>query len=79
MTVYVPAWSKNTESDAVGTAAPLEPPEEADQFVVDDVFQVPVPPTQYLFAINYSCRIEVSMADSIDSVGAAWMIANQFV
>jgi len=43
-----------TSSAAVGTDAPLEPPEVADQFVVDDVFQVPLPPTQYLEAISYS-------------------------
>ena len=51
VTVYVLAWSKNTESAAVGTDAPLAPPEDADQLVVDEVFHVPVPPTQYLFAI----------------------------
>jgi hypothetical protein len=43
--------SKKTESAAVGTDAPLAPPEDADQTVVLDVFQVPEPPTQYLFAI----------------------------
>jgi hypothetical protein len=48
VTVYVPAWSKNTESAAVGTDAPLGPPDEVDQFVVDEVFHVPAPPTQYL-------------------------------
>ena len=46
--------SKNTESAAVGTDAPLDPPEEADQTVVLDVFQVPAPPTQYLFATAYT-------------------------
>jgi len=45
-TPYVPAWSKNTESAAVGTDAPLAPPDDADQFAVDTVFHVPVPPTQ---------------------------------
>ena len=53
VTVYVDAWSKNTESAAVGALAPLEPPELALQLVVV-VVQVPVPPTQYLFAIVYS-------------------------
>lgn len=47
--------SKNTLSDAVGTDAPDAPPEDADQFVVEDVFHVPAPPTQYLFATVYSC------------------------
>jgi hypothetical protein len=45
------ALSIITASAAVGTEAPLEPPEAVDQLVVDDVFQVPVPPTQYLLAI----------------------------
>jgi hypothetical protein len=45
VTVYVPAWSKNTESAAVGAVAPLLPPDDADQWVVV-VFQVPAPPTQ---------------------------------
>jgi hypothetical protein len=49
--VYVAAWSKKTLSATVGTEAPPPPPEVADQLVVDDVFQVPVPPTQYLLAI----------------------------
>ena len=38
--------SKVTVSAVVGTDAPLAPPEEADQFVVEDVFHVPAPPTQ---------------------------------
>ena len=46
VTVYVAAWSKNTESAAVGTDAPPAPPEMVDQLVVDVVFHVPVPPTQ---------------------------------
>jgi len=44
--------SKNTLSTRVGTVAPLAPPDEADQLVVLVPFQVPVPPTQYLFAIT---------------------------
>jgi hypothetical protein len=40
-----------TLSAAVGTDAPAAPPDVADQFVVDEVFQVPVPPRQYLSAI----------------------------
>jgi hypothetical protein len=52
VTVYVPAWSKKTESADVGAEAPAEPPDDADQCVVV-VSHVPVPPTQYLFAINY--------------------------
>jgi hypothetical protein len=51
VTVYVPAWSKNTSSADVGTLAPPAPPLVALQLVVLDVFQVPVPPTQYLSAI----------------------------
>jgi hypothetical protein len=43
---------KNTSSAAVGTLAPLAPPEVADQTVVLVVFHVPVPPTQYLSAIR---------------------------
>jgi hypothetical protein len=39
-------WSKITLSEVVGTEAPLDPPEEVDQFVVLVVFQVPEPPTQ---------------------------------
>lgn len=42
----------------VGTDAPLAPPEDADQFVVLLVFQVPVPPTQYLFAIYVTVQTE---------------------
>jgi hypothetical protein len=43
--------SKNTLSAAVGTEAPLTPPEEADHLVVLDELQEPVPPTQYLSAM----------------------------
>lgn len=42
---------KITSSAAVGADAPPAPPEVADQFVVIPVFQVPLPPTQYLVAI----------------------------
>jgi hypothetical protein len=52
VTVYVAAWSNMATSAAVGTEAPDAPPLVADQFVVDDAFHVPVPPTQYLFAIT---------------------------
>ena len=38
--------SKNTLSAAVGTEAPLAPPDDADQFAVLVPSQVPVPPTQ---------------------------------
>ena len=48
VTVYVPTWSKNTSSNAVGTDAPLAPPDEVAQLVVLDVVQLPAPPTQYL-------------------------------
>jgi hypothetical protein len=44
--------SKNTLSAAVGTDAPLAPPDVADQLVVVVLSQVPVPPTQYLLAIT---------------------------
>ena len=50
VTVYVPAWSKKTLSAAVGADAPDDPPDDADQLVVV-VVQVPVPPTQYRFAM----------------------------
>jgi hypothetical protein len=40
-----------TASAAVGTDAPPGPPDVVDQLVVDEVFQVPVPPRQYLSAI----------------------------
>jgi hypothetical protein len=53
VTVYVAAWSKKTESVAVGADAPEAPPDVADQLVVV-VVHVPVPPTQYLSAIYYS-------------------------
>ena len=53
VTVYVLAWSKKTLSDTVGTLAPLAPPLVALQLVVLVVFQVPVPPTQYLSAMVY--------------------------
>ena len=42
---------KITSSAAVGADAPPPPPEVADQFVVVTVFQLPLPPTQYLVAI----------------------------
>lgn len=38
--------SKNTSSALVGADAPLAPPELDDQLVVDELFQLPVPPTQ---------------------------------
>lgn len=41
----------NTASEVVGTEAPPVPPEEVDQLVVETEVQLPVPPTQYLFAI----------------------------
>lgn len=54
VTVPVPeAALKKTSSVAVGTEAPEEPPEVADQLVVEEVFHVPVPPTQYLSAIRW--------------------------
>jgi hypothetical protein len=37
---------KKTLSAAVGTEAPLPPPDDADQLVVLVLFHVPVPPTQ---------------------------------
>jgi hypothetical protein len=40
--------SKNVESPAAGTNAPLEPPEVNAQLVVLAVVHEPVPPTQYL-------------------------------
>lgn len=40
------AESKITLSTDVGADAPLAPPDVADQFMVLEVFQVPVPPTQ---------------------------------
>ena len=43
--------SKNTSSTVVGALDPEAPPEVAAQFVVLVLFQVPLPPTQYLFAI----------------------------
>ena len=41
--------SKKTSSTDVGTDAPPAPPDDADQLVVV-ASQLPVPPTQYLFA-----------------------------
>ena len=46
VTVYVAAWSKNTESTGPGGGAPVAPPDENDQLVVEVVFHVPAPPTQ---------------------------------
>jgi hypothetical protein len=46
--------SKNTLSTDVGALAPPAPPEVSDQLVVLVVFQVPVPPRQYLSAIILS-------------------------
>lgn len=43
---------KITSSEAVGTLAPPEPPELADQCDVSEPSQVPVPLTQYLVAIS---------------------------
>jgi hypothetical protein len=53
VTVKVPPelLSKITLSAAVGTAATVLPPLVVRQFVVRVVFQVPVPPTQYLSAM----------------------------
>jgi hypothetical protein len=44
---------KKTSSAVVGTDAPPAPPDVADQLVVEEAFHVPVPPTQYLFAMLY--------------------------
>jgi hypothetical protein len=41
-----------TSSVAIGTDAPLAPPDVADHLAVED--QLPVPPTQYRVAIVYS-------------------------
>jgi hypothetical protein len=53
--VIVPAPQlalKMAASAAPGADAPDAPPEVADQLAVDVVFHVPVPPTQYLLAID---------------------------
>ena len=55
VTVYAVAFervSKVTVSEEVGTEAPPAPPEVADQFVVVEASQFPVPPTQNLLAIG---------------------------
>jgi hypothetical protein len=53
--VALEAELKNTLSADVGADAPPtlagEPPDVADQFVVDVASHVPAPPTQYLSAI----------------------------
>jgi hypothetical protein len=51
VTVYVVPKVKNTESPATGTDAPPLPPAVVDQLVVLILFQVPLPPLQYRFAI----------------------------
>jgi hypothetical protein len=54
VTTYVladDAELKITSSAEVGAEAPPAPPDVADQFVVVRLFQVPLPPTQYLVAI----------------------------
>ena len=50
--------SKITLSAAVGTDAPLAPPEDADQFAVFVELQEPVPPTQYLLRYH---RVAISI------------------
>ena len=67
--------SKNTSSTMVGTLAPLAPPVVALQLVVDDVFQVPAPPTQYLLAITGpEFRFEVQkLPASWTSVVVSWL------
>lgn len=49
--VPVDAESKNTSSADVGTLAPPAPPEVVAHLVPASLFQLAVPPTQYLFAI----------------------------
>jgi hypothetical protein len=44
--------SKKTSSTDVGADAPPAPPDVADQLVVLEFDQFPVPPTQNLFAIT---------------------------
>lgn len=43
--------SKIALSEVVGADAPDDPPDDVDQCVVDELSQVPVPPTQYLSAM----------------------------
>jgi hypothetical protein len=51
--VPVPQLALNSAASAApGAEAPDAPPEVVDQFAVEVVFQVPVPPTQYLLAID---------------------------
>ena len=53
VTVPVPEFPSNCGvSPAIGTDAPPAPPDVADQFAVLVLSQLPVPPTQYLFAIR---------------------------
>jgi hypothetical protein len=55
VTVFAPlAASKKTSSAAVGTAAPLAPPDVVAHLPVAVAFQVLVPPTQNLLAMAYS-------------------------
>lgn len=49
--------SKKTVSPATGALAPAAPPVDADQCVVEEVSQVPLPPTQYRVAIFYTCVV----------------------
>jgi hypothetical protein len=66
VTVYVPAWSKNTLSAAVGRPVPPAPPDVAAQLA--ELLLAAVPPTQYLFAM---------LRYSLGSVGRALTMANQ--
>lgn len=61
VTVTAPdAASKNTSSDAPGTDDPPAPPEVVDHLEPAELFQVFVPPTQYLFAMRYSCEVSTT-------------------
>jgi hypothetical protein len=52
------AESNITVSAATGAEAPAAPPVVADQLVVLEASQVPLPPTQYLVAIYIPLVIE---------------------
>jgi hypothetical protein len=64
----VPEFASNvTVSAFVGADAPLPPPEVADQFVVEVLFQVPEPPTQKRAAI-YPSRMSGGISSSAGAV-----------
>jgi hypothetical protein len=65
-TVLPPEFaSKNTSSDDVGTAAPPAPPDVVDHLVPAVPSQFAAPPTQYLFAMRYTCVVTATTSQRV--------------